>query len=159
MKNMKNLLFILCTVCLMSCGTSKTVRTSKKVIKGDWTLTNITYSKPGTYNVTLLNDASKECFENSTWSFIPNNNTGMYAINGIACDTGNRNFVFTINEVDEATGLYNFLLKPTNEKGKSETNQGFKLNLTALSETDMQWQQTVSVDGAPFVISMNFSKL
>ncbi|MEP3837284.1 MAG: lipocalin family protein [Algibacter sp.] len=156
---MKNLLLLLCTICLISCGASKTLRTSKKVIKGDWALTNITYSESGTYNVTLLNDASKDCFENSTWSFIPNNNTGKYAINGANCNEGNRNFIFTINEVDEASGLYDFLLKPTNEKGKSETNQGFKLNLTALSETAMQWQQTVSVDGGPFVISMNFSKL
>lgn len=156
---MKNLILILCTVCFISCGSSKTVRTSKKVIKGDWTLTNISYSEKGTYNVTLLNDASKDCFENSTWKFIPNNNTGMYTINGVDCSAGNRDFIFTINEVDEATGLYNFLLKPTNEKGKSETNQGFKLKLSALSDTLMQWQQTVSVDGSPFVISMNFSKI
>jgi len=128
------------------------------VIKGDWTLTDIAYSEKGTYNVTLLNDASKVCFENSTWKFIPNNNTGMYTINGATCAAGDRNFIFTINEVDEATGLYNFLLKPTDMKGKSVTNQGFKLKLTALSESAMQWQQTVAVDGSPFVISMNFSK-
>lgn len=156
---MKKIVLLLFTLSLIACGTSKTVRTSKKVIKGDWTLTDISYSEKGTYNVTLLNDASKDCFENSTWKFIPNNNTGVYAINGATCNTGERNFIFTINEVDEATGLYNFLLKPTNEKGKSETNQGFRLKLTALSETNMQWQQTVTVEGSPFVISMNFSKI
>ena len=74
----------------MSCGTSKTVRTSKKVIKGDWVLSSISYSKPGTYNVTLLNDASKACFEASTWQFIPNNNTGLYTINDSSCSTGER---------------------------------------------------------------------
>jgi len=156
---MKNLLVIICTICLISCGTSKTLRTSKKVIKGDWTLNDISYSEKGTFNVTLLNDVPKDCFENSTWKFIPNNYTGMYTINGAKCNTGTRNFIFAINEIDEATGLYNFLLKPTDEKGKSETNQGFKLKLTALSDTLMQWQQTVLVNGAPFVISMNFSKL
>jgi hypothetical protein len=143
----------------MSCGSSKTVRVSKKVIKGDWTLSSITYSKTGKYNVTLLNDTSKDCFEGSTWSFIPNNNTGTYAINESSCSTGVRNFVFTIQEVNAETGLYDFLLKPTNEKNKSETNQGFRLKLAALSESDMQWQQTVSVDGNPFIINMNFTKL
>lgn len=155
---MKKIVLLLLTISLMACGTSKTVRTSKKVIKGDWTLTDIAYSEKGTYNVTLLNDASKDCFENSTWQFVPNNNTGVYSINGAGCNTGNRNFIFTIDEVDEATGLYNFLLKPTNEKGKSETNQGFRLKLTALSDTLMQWQQTLTVDGKPFTISMNFNK-
>ena len=155
---MKKLILLLVTIGLVSCGTSKTVRESKKVIKGEWTLSSISYSEAGTYNVTLLNDASKECFEGSTWQFIPNNNTGVYTINNSSCSTGARNFVFTIQEIDPQTGLYDFLLKPTNEKHKSETNQGFRLRLTALSDVAMQWQQTVSVDGKPFTIIMNFTK-
>jgi hypothetical protein len=156
---MKRLLILLITVTLVGCGPSKTVRDSKKVIKGDWSLNSITYSQVGTYNVNLLNDASKECFEGSTWKFIPNNNTGTYTINDAGCSTGERNFVFTIQEVNQTTGLYDFLLKPTNEKNKSETNQGFRLNLSSISETMMQWKQTLTVEGNPFTITMNFSKL
>ena len=144
---------------ILSCGTSKTLRDSKKVIKGEWTLSSITYSTAGKYNVTLLNDTSKDCFEGSTWQFIPNNNTGTYTINETSCSTGPRNFVFTIQEVNKETGLYDFLLKPTNEKQKSETNQGFRLSLTSLTDTMMQWQQTVSVDAKPFTITMNFKKI
>jgi hypothetical protein len=156
---MKKVLLLFLAIAFISCGSSKTIRDSKKTIKGNWTLSTITYSETGKYNVTLLNDASKDCFEASTWQFIPNNNTGTYTINKSSCSTGVRNFVFTIQEENAETGLYDFLLKPTNEKNKSETNQGFRLNLTALSETDMQWQQTVSVDGIPFIIHMNFTKL
>jgi hypothetical protein len=156
---MKRLLILLITVTLVGCGPSKTVRDSKKVIKGDWSLNSITYSQVGTYNVNLLNDASKECFEGSTWKFIPNNNTGTYTINDAGCSTGERNFVFTIQEANQTTGLYDFLLKPTNEKNKSETNQGFRLNLSSISETMMQWKQTLTVEGNPFTITMNFSKL
>ncbi|MFI1772761.1 lipocalin family protein [Thalassobellus citreus] len=155
---MKKIFLLLFTIGLVSCGTSKTVRISKKVIKGDWTLSSISYSEAGTYNVTLLNDASKACFEGSTWQFIPNNNTGIYTINDTSCSTGARDFVFTIQEIDSETGLYDFLLKPTDTKHKSVTNQGFRLSLTSLSETNMQWQQTVSVDGKPFTIIMNFTK-
>lgn len=155
---MKRIVLLLLTISIISCGTSKTVRTSKKVIKGEWTLNSINYSKAGTYNVTLLNDVSKACFEGSTWQFIPNNNTGIYTISNSGCLTGERNFVFTIQEVNAETGLYDFLLKPTNEKGKSETNQGFRLSLASLSDTTMQWQQTVNVEGSPFTITMNFNK-
>ena len=155
---MKKIILLLLTIGFMSCGTSKTVRVSKKVIKGDWTLSTITYSQPGKYNVTLLNDTNKDCFEGSIWQFVPNNNTGSYNINDSSCSTGLRSFVFTIQEVDAATGLYDFLLKPTDEKHKSEINQGFRLSLTSLSDTYMQWQQTVSVDGKPFTITMNFNK-
>ncbi|GAA4890651.1 lipocalin family protein [Flaviramulus aquimarinus] len=155
---MRKAIILLLAISLASCGASKTVRTSKKVIKGDWTLNSITYDKSGTYNVTLLNDVSKACFEGSTWQFVPNNNTGIYTINSTDCSTGERHFVFTIQEIDLETGLYDFLLKPTNNKYKSESNQGFRLRLTSLSDSVMQWQQTVSVDGKPFTISMNFNK-
>ena len=135
------------------------VRQSKKVMKGDWTLSSINYNQPGTFNVKLLYDASKECFEGSSWQFIPNNNTGNYTVNNTNCSTGMRYFIFTIQEINEVTGLYDFLLKPTNEKKKSETNNvGFRLQLTQLSDTDMQWQQTVSLEGKPFIINMNFTK-
>lgn len=136
----------------------KLLENQNKVIKGEWTLSKIDYSALGTFNVTLLNDVSKECFEGSSWQFIPNNFTGTYAINDGNCSTGMRYFNFNIQEVDEQTGLYDFLLKPTNEKGKSETNQGFRLKLTALSESNMQWQQTIYKDGKPFIINMNFTK-
>ena len=155
---MKKVILIFLAFGLISCGSSKTIRDSKKTIKGDWTLSTITYSKTGKYNVTLLNDTSKDCFEGSTWQFVPNNNTGTYSINEPSCSTGVRNFVFTIQEVNAETGLYDFLLKPTNEKSKSDTNQGFRLSLKSLSETAMQWQQTVMADGEYFIINMNFTK-
>ena len=95
---MKKLFLFTITICLLSCGTSKTVRQSKKVIKGDWTLSSITYNQTGTFNVSLFGEASKDCFEGSTWRFIPNNNTGKYTINNANCSTGERNFIFTIQE-------------------------------------------------------------
>ncbi len=156
----KIILLVTLVVIAVSCSTPKTVIQSKKVIKGDWTLDNITYSEEGTFNVTLLNDTSKECFEGSLWHFIPNNNTGNYAINNSDCNTGSRFFRFTIQEVNKDNGLYAFLLKPTNEKYKSDDyNRGFRMNLSELSDATMQWKQTVSVDGKPFTINMNFSKI
>jgi len=156
---MKRLLLPIVLIIFLSCGSSKTVRQSKQVIKGEWYLKSITYNQPGNYEVTLLKDASKECFEGSSWQFVPNNNTGTYAINDAACSSGKRFFVFTIQEIDEEAGLYDFLLKPTNEKGKSETNNsGFRMQLKKLSDEDMQLQQTISLEGNPFKINMNFTK-
>ena len=156
---MKKLCILIMTLGLLSCGTSKTVRDSRKVIKGDWVLNSVSSSAIGDLKITLLNDASKDCFENSTWQFIPNNNTGTYTLSGTSCDGEMRYFVFTIDEIDETTGLYDFLLKPTNERGKSDTNIGFRLSLTQLSETTMQWQQTTTLEGRPITITMNFNKL
>jgi len=156
---MKRIIFLLISISLMSCGSSKAVRESKKLINGNWILNTITYSKAGTYNVNLLNDASKMCFEDSAWQFVSNNNTGTYTINNHNCMIGERYFVFTIQEVDAVAGLYDILLKPTDKKHKSETNQGFRLRLANLSGNTMKWQQTLTVEGSPFTITMNFTKL
>lgn len=145
---------------IISCGVPKTVIQSKKVVKGNWTLEAITYNQAGTYNVSLFNDTTKECFEGSTWRFIPNNNSGIYTINGANCQTGDRNFIFTIQEVDADSGLYDFLLKPTVKQGSTNKTEtaGFRVNLTQLSDTNMRWEQTVNLDGKPFKINMDFTK-
>lgn len=154
----KLILFTFLATFLISCG-SKTVKQSKKVIKGDWKLESITYSETGNFNVNLLKDASADCFIGSDWHFIPNNNTGTYNINNSSCETGERYYVFTIQEVDPETGLYDFLLKPTDEKFKSDVMRGYRFNLQHLSESEMKWGQTVTLEGKPFVVYMDFSKI
>lgn len=163
---MKRILFLLfAAVSIISCKPTGTIasstagtRAAGKVIKGEWTLNTVTYSEKGKYNITLLSDTSKECFEGSNWKFVPNNYRGTYTISKSGCASGDRYFIFSVQEVDKATGYYDFLLKPTNEKYKSETNQGVRLRLAYLSENQMRWEQTVQVEGKPFVISMNFIK-
>ena len=131
-------IFTVLAALAFSCGTPKTVVETKKVIKGYWSLDNISYSEAGTFTVQLLNDTSRECFEGSAWRFIPNNNTGVYNINSSNCPSGERNFVFAIQEIDQTTGLYDFLLKPTNAKNKSEDNTGFRLRLAQLNNSSMK---------------------
>ncbi|MBB6680445.1 lipocalin family protein [Aequorivita sp. 609] len=157
---MKKLIMLaLVAATAFACGTPKTVQESRKVIKGYWNLDEVSYDSSGTFNVTMFNDTSAECFEGSMWRFIPNNNTGRYNIENSNCPTGERNFIFTIQEIDPTSGLYDFLLKPTNAKGKSDTNAGYRLRLTQLNENSMRWEQTVNLDGKPFKINMNFSKI
>jgi hypothetical protein len=151
---MKKILTLMLSIVLFSCGASKNVRTQQKVIKGNWELTDIVYSKTGEYNVTLFNDANKECLEGSSWKFVPNNNTGTYTISDANCIEGAREFVFVIEETDVNTGYYDFLLKPKND----ESNIGFRLDLIQLTDYTMVWQQNIMVDGSPFLIKMNFTK-
>lgn len=159
---MKKFFILLSVIALTaSCGTSKVAREARKTFDGDWTLTSITYpNNPGDFNVTLFNEASASCFENSTWDFVSNNNRGTYTVNGVGCDGDTNYFIWSIDEENTPQGVYDFLLKPTNDNYKSTTgNQGFRLNLKSLTDTNMVWEQTVSLDGSPFTIRMNFSKL
>ncbi len=150
-------LIIMVLSVFVACG-PKTVQQSKKVMKGYWTLDKITYSETGNFNVMMFDDVSKECLEGSSLRFIPNNNTGVYTINNNDCPTGDRNFVFSIREMNQEGGLYDFMLKPTDAKNKSADGRGFRLRLAQLDENQMQWQQTVNLEGKPFKINMNFFK-
>ena len=159
---MKKIIFILTTALLIiSCGPTKVATEARKTFKGDWTLNSITYpNSQGTFNVTLFNDANAGCFEGSTWSFVSNNNTGTYTTSGMDCTAGERYFVWSVDDQNSSAGTFDFLLKPTDNKWNSTTgNQGFRLNLVSLTETSMIWQQTVTLEGSPFVIRMNFTKL
>ena len=151
---------LLLSVFMVSCGGSnQVVKQSRKTLKGYWNLDNINYNNaPGVYDVTLFGDASSECMVGSTWRFIPNNNFGNYELSGASCDTEKRYFVWSIpdNEGDEMN--YDILLKPTDAKMKSETNTGFRIAISYLSDTQLQMTQTVNVEGSPFKITMNFTK-
>ena len=156
---MKKLSLMIVTVALLfACAAPKTVQESKQILKGYWTLDEISYSETGTFTVTIFNDTSRECFEGTTWRFIPNNNSGIYTVNNGNCPTGDRDFIFAIQEMNKETGLYDFLLKPTSAKHKSADNTGFRVRLAQLNDNSMRWEQTVSLDGKPFKITMNFSK-
>lgn len=158
---MRRLLILLFVGTLMaSCGPSATVQESRKTLKGYWNLDEINYNgADGIFNVTLLGDTSSECFVGSTWRFIPNNNFGNYEVTGTDCTGGKRYFVWTIPDVKNATS-YDILLKPTDEKMNSTMNEkGFRLSIDYLSDNSLTFTQTVQVDGKPFTIVMNFSKI
>lgn len=160
---MKKIFILLATIGLLaSCGgTSKVAKEARKSFDGQWTLASVTYpNNPGQFNVTLFNEAQASCFENSNWDFVSNNNRGTYTVSGTGCDGETNQFIWSIDEENTPQGIYDFLLKPTNEDYKSTTgNEGFRLNLQSLTDTNMTWSQTVSLDGSPFTIKMNFTKL
>lgn len=159
MKYIKQSLLIVLVTLFASCGASKTVKESRKTLKGNWTLNDVTYDRTGTYKVNLFNDASEECMEGSTWRFIPNNNFGNYTLSGSGCDTEMRYFVWGVEETGGDMMNYDILVKPTDSKMKSATNAGFRVNLAYLAEDQLQMTQTVNVEGVPFKITMNFAKI
>lgn len=157
---MKKTALILFLATLVSCGSSQVVREAGKTMKGDWRLTSISY--PGNeeaLQVTVFNDVPAECLENSTWNFISSNNTGSYNPIGAGCDAGPNFFIWSIDEVNEAAGNYDLMFKPTDEDYKSTmNNRGYRINLTNLSADQMVWEQTITFEGEPFTIRMNFNK-
>lgn len=156
---MKRIIILLLTGFLISCGSSKVVRSANKSIKGNWILSDVNYDKTGVLDLKLFNDASYECFNTSTWQFTPNNYSGNYSIVNTTCSTGDRFFKFDIQNIEGTNNTLDVLLKPTNNKYKSETNKGFRVKVTELTTVSMQWQYTIRKDKNPLTIVMKFTKL
>ncbi len=141
----------------IGCKSTQPIRQAERTLKGNWTLTNVSYSRPGKFNVKLYNDAGSDCFENSVWAFVPNNNTGTYQFTNSGCDQTLKNVKWTIPIPDGDS--YSFLMKPLTVKKKSiEGNKGFRTGLNTLTETTMVWTQKLQFEGQPFTITMNFAK-
>lgn len=153
-------LLIVVTTFLASCGATKVERQAQKTLKGEWTLTKITYpDSQGVFTVNLLQDASASCFVGSTWSFIPNNNHGAYTITDGTCQTGKRNFIFDVIETSPDSGLFDFTLKPVADgENPRKATTGYRMNLSYLSGAVMTWEQMVRVDGDLFTVQLHFSR-
>lgn len=156
----KAFLIILCSTLLVSCKLNPLLAEARKSFKGDWELTSITYpGSSGEYNVTLFNDASANCFLYSKWSFVSNNNTGSYWLTQPECSEHKRFFVWSINDSRSGEENPDLLLKPTDADFNSTSeNQGYRINIIRSTNAEMVWEHTVTLEGEPFTVRMNFSK-
>lgn len=152
----------LCIVALLltSCSLSKQEKTARKTIDGTWSLTKVTYDTSGKFNSTLFEDTTASCFEGSQWFFRSNNSTGTYDIINANCPTGVRNIRWSASEIGKNTGNYDFTMKFTDEKKNDvQKNTGFRMMLNYLDENTMKLTQTVTFEGSPFKINLNFSRI
>ena len=153
---MKKIILLLVAVALYSCASTNVVKEKEQILKGNWILSDIVSSKTGEYNITFFNSVSKYCLEGSTWKFVTNNYTGSYAINKTSCEEAINEFVFTVQALDESQKVFDLLMKP---KVNNEGNTGYRYSLKILNETTMQLQKKVVVDGVPFFMNLNFTRL
>lgn len=155
---MKKILLLVLILFITSCGSSKVVRESEKNLKGNWILNNISSTVIGELKIKIFDNATRGCFIESNWEFIPNNNTGFYILSGVNCDVNKNYFKFSIDEVNQTTGFYDFMLKPTDKRGNSESDKGYRLELTSLNQTKMTLRHTVNFEGKPMTLTFNFTK-
>ncbi len=157
---MKKIAILLLIAVMGSCASTKVERQAERTFKGDWTLTKITYpNSSGFVDVNLFNDASANCFRNSDWSFISNNNKGSYILSGTDCSSQPQEFVWSVQEVQANSNSFNFTLKPVDDgENARKIDTGFRMSLVNLSENAMVWEQNVTYNGEPFLIRMQFNK-
>ncbi len=144
---------------LVSCTTTKSVRSQRNLFSGTWSLDNIAYeNNTGSFQAVLFNDAKDICFEGSEWFFRDNNSTGRYTIkDGSLCNGGIRRIRWSVIEPQQNYSSQ-LQFKFIDDKYKDIDGVGYRLNIATLTETQMVLKSNANVDGETVTIVYEFSK-
>lgn len=154
-------IIMLCTVLLVLVGCKSNSATNTKLdnktetaIKGNWTLTSVTYPGSEVIKVTSFQIDDSKCFEGSRWSFVSASNKGQMTLNGGAgCTAFSSPIKWFINKEGQ------FVLKvlDAGEKAK-KVRDGYVLTMGPVSGNTFQLIDKIDVGGKLTNVVYNFQK-
>ena len=156
---MKKVLLLLVLVGFVaSCKSTSATNTkvdnkTERLIKGDWTLTSVTYPGSQAISVMSFQIADSKCFEGSTWKFVSNNNKGEMNLSQPTCASFSSPITWFVNKDGQ------FVLKVLNagEKAK-KVRDGYVLSVANQTETSFQLIDKIDVAGKLTNVVYQFQK-
>ncbi len=151
-------LMLMLSVAVLSCKSTSATNTkvdnkSERDIKGDWTLTSVTYPGSEYIRVISFQIADSKCFEGSSWKFVSNNNKGNMSLSAANCTSFDSPITWFVNKDGQ------FVLKVLNagEKAK-KVRDGYVLGLANQSENAFQLIDKIDVGGKMTDVVYQFNK-
>lgn len=137
--------FLIMSLILISCKTNTATQLDNKTevaLKGNWSITSVTYPGQAYIKVTSFEVADSQCFVGSNWSFVSNNNKGQMDLTKSGCGVFGSPITWFINK----EGNFVFKILATGEKAKN-VKEGYVLKVANLTENTFQLIDTISVGG------------
>lgn len=138
-------------VLFASCGSLD--QKSQVGIKGNWTISNVSYPGSDYIKVTSFDVADSKCFVGSNWNFISNNNKGTMTLTNVSCPAFSSPIVWTVTK----EGTFN--LKITEGEKAKRVTQGYILQIRNQTESSFQLVDNVTVGGKTVEVTYQFSKI
>ncbi len=150
---MKKFLFLsMFVILLASCGSLD--QKSQTGLKGNWTITNVSYPSSDYIKVTSFDVADSKCFVGSSWNFVSNNNKGTMSVGGSgSCPSFSSPIVWTVTKTGD------FTLKITEGNKAKRVTEGYFLKMRNQSETSFELVDNVTVGGKTVEVVYQFSKV
>jgi hypothetical protein len=153
----KSLLLLLITISLMGCKSKSVTNTNvdnktERVIKGDWTVTNVSFPGSDYIKVTSFDLADSKCLVGSTWKFVSNNNKGTMTLNDASCISFSSPITWYINQEG------NFVMKIINDYKAKKVSQGYILRVANVTETSFELVDKINVGGSMKEVTYQFQK-
>ena len=155
---MKKLFLLFIAIFIVSCKTAIPVK-QKTVfsLSDNWLLKKVSFVDPNIFEKTILfNDATNQCFKDSRWQFNAKGAVGTYAINDLYCSIGKREISYRFLKTDEKTGYAHIVLNTQNKAG---TAKDYRIKITELSSTSMQWHYVIYIKNKRHTINLLFEKV
>jgi hypothetical protein len=128
-------------------------RKSQVQIKGDWTITNVSFVGQDYFKVNSFGIADSKCFVGSTWKFISNNNKGNMALTAASCPAFSSAIVWSVNE----NGVLGLKFIDAGIKSK-KVLEGYELKVANQTETTFELIQKIDVGGKLSDVTYTFTK-
>ncbi|WP_405606156.1 hypothetical protein [Polaribacter sp. Asnod1-A03] len=158
---MKKIFYIfLLSITIIGCNSTSSVVNTKldnkteRMLKGNFTVTSVSFPGSDYLQVNSFNLADSKCFIGSNWTFISNNNKGEMAINNpkTSCKDFSSPITWYINNEGS------FVLKIINDYKAKEVNNGYVLNINNVTETSFDLVDEINVGGQLKNITYSFQK-
>lgn len=153
----KIILISLLAVLILSCKSKSATDTkldskTQVAMKGNWTVTSVTYPNSNMIKVNSFELADSQCFVGSTWKFVSNNNKGNFSLNSPKCTAYSTPITWFVNNDGQ------FILKILDESKAKKVKDGYVLKVANLTGNSFQLIDQIDVVGKATAVVYQFSR-
>ena len=149
---MSALAFLILSCKSKSATDTKLDSKTQVAIKGNWTVTSVTYPNSNMMKVTSFELADSQCFVGSKWKFVSNNNKGNFSLNSPKCTSYSTPITWFVNKDGQ------FVLKILDESKARKVKDGYVLKVANLTENSFQLIDQIDVLGKATAVVYQFSR-
>ncbi|MCZ8145732.1 lipocalin family protein [Flavobacterium sp.] len=155
---MKKMMYALVLLVLFSACKSKSATNTRLdnrtevALKGNWTLTKVSYPGAEVIKITSFDLADSQCFVGSQWRFISNNNKGEFSLNNASCTAFTSPITWFVNKEGQ------FVMKILNETKARKVTEGYVLQVGTVTDATFELTDRVNVGGKTVTVVYQFSR-
>ncbi|WP_395045332.1 lipocalin family protein [Flavobacterium sp.] len=153
----KTFFLLLIAIFIFGCKSKSATNTklnnkAEVALKGNWTISSVTYPGSDYIKVTSFDVADSKCFVGSQWKFISNNNKGDMSLNNSGCAAFSSPITWFINKEGQ------YVMKIINETKSKKVLEGYVLKLANVSDNSFQLVDNANVGGKNIEVIYQFSR-
>ncbi|WP_293890588.1 lipocalin family protein [Flavobacterium sp.] len=144
-------------VLILSCKSKSATDTkldskTQVAMKGNWSVSSVTYPNSNMIKVNSFDLADSQCFVGSKWKFVSNNNKGNFSLNSPKCTSYSTPITWFVNKD------WQFVFKVLDESKAKRVKEGYILRVANLTDNSFQLIDNIVVAGKSTDVVYQFSR-